>query len=78
MGCIDYIITHLASFYQSRASEASEALLAKNGDNRKMVELIPGFMPGPICVKLSGVAGVRWESDLGKKRNFFIDLEIFF
>ena len=42
-----------------------------------MVELMPGLMPGPICVKLSGVAGVWWESDLDKKINFFIDLEFF-
>ena len=42
-----------------------------------MVELMPGLMPGPICVKLSGVAGVWWESDLGQKINFFINLEIF-
>ena len=35
------------------------------------------LMLGPICVKLSGVAEVWWESDLGQKINFFIDLEIF-
>ena len=38
---------------------------------------MPGLMPSPICMKLSGVAGVWWESDLGKKINFFIDLEFF-
>ena len=38
---------------------------------------MPGLMPGPICVKLSGIAGVWWESDLGQKINFFVDLEIF-
>ena len=37
---------------------------------------MPGLMPGPICVKLSGVAGVWWESDLGQKINFFVDLKI--
>ena len=42
-----------------------------------MWDLMPGLMPGPICVKLSGVAGVWWASDLGQKINFFIDLEIF-
>ena len=31
---------------------------------------MPDLMPGPICVKLSGVAGVWWESDLGQKINF--------
>ena len=40
-------------------------------------KVMPGLMPGPICVKLSGVAGVWWESDLGKKINFFVDLEFF-
>ena len=34
-------------------------------------------MPGPICAKLSGVAGVWWESDLGQKINFFVDLDFF-
>ena len=38
---------------------------------------LPGLMLGPICVKLSGVVGVWWESDLGQKINFFVDLEIF-
>ena len=42
-----------------------------------MLELMPGLMPGPICVKLSGVAGVWWASDLGQKIIFFVDLEIF-
>ena len=37
---------------------------------------MPGLMPGPICVKLSGVAGVWWESDIGQKINFFVGLEI--
>ena len=42
-----------------------------------MLELMPGLMPGPICVKLSGVAGVWWASDLGQKINFFVDLDFF-
>ena len=41
------------------------------------MELMPGLMPGPICMKLSEVAGVWWESDLGQKINFFVYLEIF-
>ena len=36
---------------------------------------MPSLMLGPICVKLSGVAEVWWESDLGQKINFFVDLE---
>ena len=39
---------------------------------------VPGLMPGPNCVKLSGVAEVWWENDLGRKINFFVDLEFFF
>ena len=42
-----------------------------------MWDLMPGLMPGPICVKLSGVAGVWWASDLGQKINFFVDLDFF-
>ena len=42
-----------------------------------MMDLMPGLMPGPICVKLSGAAGVWWASDLGQKIYFFVDLEIF-
>ena len=38
---------------------------------------MPGLMPGPICVKLSGVAGVWWESDLGQKIIFFLSLKFF-
>ena len=38
---------------------------------------MPSLMLGPIRVNLSGVAEVWWESDLGQKINFFIDLEIF-
>ena len=38
---------------------------------------MPDLMPGPICTKLSGVAGVWWEGDLGQKINFFVDLELF-
>ena len=50
--------------------------LPRTADNRLWFPM-PGLMPGPICVKLSGVAGVWWESDLGQKINFFVDLEIF-
>ena len=38
---------------------------------------MPDLMPGPIWVKFSGVAGVWWESDLGQKMNFFVDLKFF-
>ena len=40
-------------------------------------KVMPDLMPGPICTKLSGVAGVWWEGDLGQKINFFVDLELF-
>ena len=38
---------------------------------------MPDLMPGPIWVKFSGVAGVWWESDLGKKIFFFVTLKFF-
>ena len=53
--------------------------LPRTADNRLWFPM-PGLMPGPICVKLSVVAGVWWESDLGKKIFFFehLDFVLFF
>ena len=35
-------------------------------------------MAGPICVKLSGIVGARWEIVLSEKKIQNFDIEIFF
>ena len=32
-------------------------------------------MPGPICVRLSGIVGSRWEIVLGQKKVQNVDIE---
>ena len=62
---------------QSRASEASEALVAEGADLCGWCIMI-SVMPGPIYIRFSGIVVGRWVIVLGQKKIWNFEIENFF
>ena len=63
--------------YQSRVSEASEALVAEGADLCGWYIMI-SVMPGPIYIRLPGIVVGRWVIVLGQKKFKILKVRLFF